>query len=81
MNTKRQTIRKVRGQPELSVFCSLLYKAPDRPSSSRPYGICSTKAPVTTSPVPAYFPDGSRNNYLYNVSSVGTLTIVFTNNI
>ncbi|XP_053396026.1 uncharacterized protein LOC128556126 [Mercenaria mercenaria] len=34
-------------------------------------GVCTTHAPSTDTPVPAYLPDGSRKNDIYNVSKEG----------
>jgi hypothetical protein len=40
--------------------------------------VCSTHRPVTTAPVSAYLPDGSRHNDLFNVSKEGKTNISYT---
>ncbi|XP_052258950.1 uncharacterized protein LOC127863458 [Dreissena polymorpha] len=53
-----------------------LNRVPATLRSNPSTGPCTTKAPLTTSPAPAYLPDGARTNNLYNVSDSGCWLVV-----
>ncbi|KAH3692090.1 hypothetical protein DPMN_193901 [Dreissena polymorpha] len=53
-----------------------LNRVPATLSSNPATAPCTTKAPLTTLPAPAYIPDGARTNHLYNVSDSGCWLVV-----
>lgn len=73
------TISNVNVPAEKNIHIMLLpfIAVPHRPSSNPSQEVCTTHAPATASPVPSYFPDGSRKNDLFNVSALGKYLWLF----